>query len=200
MTFDLINIWRLPCYIHEPSLVPIELQLFKGDPNNTFLIFNFSSNLTSDDLWPQYVTWTSSTMNVPMLYLWTKFKWFQSDFNFSKETQITKTNIFHLTWPQMTLDLGMWPLTSLTYEGTPIVSLTQVWYKIGLIEPIFIGRAMSCKNIGRDAVEPNILKLIARSINIGRKASNFIIIMFCDRFYQHLDTSKHNNGVNRSMH
>ena len=28
--------------------------------------------------------------------------WFQSDFNFSKETQMTKTNILHLTWPQMT--------------------------------------------------------------------------------------------------
>jgi hypothetical protein len=36
--------------------------------------------------------------------------------------------------------------------------MIQVWYKIGWIEPIFIGRAMSCKNI---------LKLIARPINIG---------------------------------
>ena len=36
---------------------------------------------------------------------------------------------------------------------------------------------MSCKNIGRDAVESYILKLIARPINIGCKSSNFIIIM-----------------------
>ena len=27
----------------------------------------------------------------------------------------------------MTLDIVMWPLTSSTYEGTPIASLTQVW-------------------------------------------------------------------------
>ena len=36
---------------------------------------------------------------------------------------------------------------------------------------------MSCKNIGRDAVESYILKLIARPINIGCKSSNFSIIM-----------------------
>ena len=36
---------------------------------------------------------------------------------------------------------------------------------------------MSCKNIGRDAVESYILKLIAGPINIGCKSSNFIIIM-----------------------
>ena len=36
---------------------------------------------------------------------------------------------------------------------------------------------MSCKNIGRDAVESYILKLISRPINIGCKSSNFIIIM-----------------------
>ena len=36
---------------------------------------------------------------------------------------------------------------------------------------------MSCKNIGRDAVESYILKLIARPINIRCKSSNFIIIM-----------------------
>ena len=36
---------------------------------------------------------------------------------------------------------------------------------------------MSCKNIGRDAVESYILKPIARPINIVCKSSNFIIIM-----------------------
>ena len=32
----------------------------------------------------------------------------------------------------MTLDLGIWPLTSLTYKGTPkpIASLTQVWFQM----------------------------------------------------------------------
>ena len=46
---------------------------------------------------------------------------------FFKGDQITKTNIFHLTCPQMTLDLGAWPLTSLTYEGSPIALMTRVW-------------------------------------------------------------------------
>ena len=45
--------------------------------------------------------------------------WFQLYFNLSKETQITKTNFFHLTWPQMNLNFGTWPLTSLTCEETP---------------------------------------------------------------------------------
>ena len=49
-----------------------------------------------------------------------------------------------------------------------IASMMQVWYKIGLIEPIFICRAMSCKNMGRDTVEPNILKVIARPINLWK--------------------------------
>ena len=34
----------------------------------------------------------------------------------------------------MTLELATWPLTSLTYGGTPIASLTQVCFKIGFIE------------------------------------------------------------------
>ena len=123
---DLINIWRFHFHIHKPSLVPIGLQLFKGDPKNKFLIFNLSSNLTSDDLWPQYVTLTSSTSEGSHVTSINQV-WSQSDLNFSKETQITKTKFFHLTWPQMTLDLGTWPLTSLTYEGTPIASLTKVW-------------------------------------------------------------------------
>ena len=57
---------------------------------------------------------------------------------------------------------------------------------------------MSCINIGRDAVEPNILKLIARPINIGRKSSNFIIIMCRIKYYQVQDTSKHENGSNQT--
>ena len=52
---------------------------------------------------------------------------FWTQFRRDKKTQTTKTNIFHLTWSQMTLDFGTWPLISLTYERTPIVPLTQVW-------------------------------------------------------------------------
>ena len=51
---DLINIWRFPFCIHKPSLVPIGLQLFKGDPNNENQ--HVPPNLTSDDPWPWYVT------------------------------------------------------------------------------------------------------------------------------------------------
>ena len=54
MTFDLINIQRNPCCILAPILVPIGLQLFKGDPYNENQ--HFPPNLTSDDPWPCYVT------------------------------------------------------------------------------------------------------------------------------------------------
>ena len=40
-------------YINKPILVPIALQLFKC---GHFYIFSLSYNLTSDDLWPWYVT------------------------------------------------------------------------------------------------------------------------------------------------
>ena len=53
MTLDHPNIWRVPYYINKPSLVPIKLQLFQW---GHFHIFNLSYNLTSDDLWPWYVT------------------------------------------------------------------------------------------------------------------------------------------------
>ena len=72
MTFDLINIQRIPHCIFDPGLVTIGLQLFKGDSNN-------------------------------------------------------ENQQFDITWHEMTLDLGMWTLTSLTYEGPPSASLTKVW-------------------------------------------------------------------------
>ena len=53
MTFDYMNIWRFPYHINKPSLVPIGHQLFKW---GHFHIFSLSYNLTSDDLWPWYVT------------------------------------------------------------------------------------------------------------------------------------------------
>ena len=44
---------RVPYCINKPSLVPIGLQLFK---RGHFRIFSLSYNLTSDDIWPWYVT------------------------------------------------------------------------------------------------------------------------------------------------
>ena len=53
MTFDCMNIWRFTYYINNPSLVQIGLQLFKW---GHFHIFSLFFNLTSNDLWPWYVT------------------------------------------------------------------------------------------------------------------------------------------------
>ena len=33
-------------------------------------------------------------------------------------------------WPQMTFDLGIWPLTAWTYQGSHIISINQVWFKL----------------------------------------------------------------------
>ena len=54
--------------------------------------------------------------------------WFQSDFNFSNKVNFT-FSAYHTTWPQMTFDLGRWPLTSWTYEGSNITSINQVWFQ-----------------------------------------------------------------------
>ena len=48
-----MNIWRFPYYINIPSVVQIGLRLFKW---GHFHIFSLSYNLTSDDLWPWYMT------------------------------------------------------------------------------------------------------------------------------------------------
>ena len=53
MTSDCMNIWGFPYHINKPSLIPIGLQLFNW---GHFHIFSLSYNLTSDDLWPWYVT------------------------------------------------------------------------------------------------------------------------------------------------
>ena len=53
MIFDHMNIWKLPYDITKPSLVPIELQLFKW---RHFHIFSLFYNLPSGDLWHWCVT------------------------------------------------------------------------------------------------------------------------------------------------
>ena len=54
MTFDHMNIWRFPYYINKPNLAHIGLQPFKW--KNHFHIFSPPYNLTSNDIWPWYVT------------------------------------------------------------------------------------------------------------------------------------------------
>ena len=53
MTFDCMNSHGVPYCINKPSLVPTGLQFFKW---GHFHICSVSYNLTSDDLWPSYVT------------------------------------------------------------------------------------------------------------------------------------------------
>ena len=51
--------------------------------------------------------------------------------------QLFKWDHFHIftfsayltTWPQITFDVGIWPLTAWTYEGSHILSINQVWFK-----------------------------------------------------------------------
>ena len=56
----------------------------------------------------------------------------QIKFGCNWKKKLYRFYIFYLTWPQMTLDLITWPLTSLTYKGTPTASLTQVWFQTDL--------------------------------------------------------------------
>ena len=93
------NIWS-----RSPSLVQIGLQLFKW---GHFHIFSLSYNLTSDELWPWYMTFDH--MNIwrfPYYINSLNEVWFQSDVNFSNKAIFTFL-AFLTTWPQITFDLGM---------------------------------------------------------------------------------------------
>ena len=54
--------------------------------------------------------------------------WFQSDFYFSNEVNFTVWA--HLiTWPLMTFDLGIWPLTTWKNKRSHIVSINHIWFQ-----------------------------------------------------------------------
>ena len=60
-SYEFVLWWcEVPYCINKPSLVPIRLKLFKWGHFyikwGNFYIFSLSYNLTSDDLWPWYVT------------------------------------------------------------------------------------------------------------------------------------------------
>ena len=93
--------------------------------------------LTSDDLWPWYVTFdliniwrfpcciydqSLVTIGHCMEKKWTNV------INFTYAATFTYTS-----WPRMTFDLGMWPLTSLTYEGSHVASMTEVWLQLDIV-------------------------------------------------------------------
>ena len=107
LTFDCMNIWRFPYYINKPSLVQIGLQLFKWDH---FHIFSLLYNLTSDDLWPCYMTFDCTNIwrfpyyiNKPslvqiglQLFKWDHFHIFSLPYNLTLDD----------LWPRyMTFDL-----------------------------------------------------------------------------------------------
>ena len=122
--FDRMNIWRFPYYINKPSLIQIGLQLFKW---GHFHVYSLSYNLTSDDLWPWYMTF--DRMNI-----WGFSYYINNPSLVSIRLQLfnreaTFTFSAYLTWHQMTFDLDMWPLTSLTNEGSHVASMTQLWLK-----------------------------------------------------------------------
>ena len=119
-TFDLMNMWKFLHYINKSCLVPNGHQLFIW---GEFYIFSTSYNLTSDDLWPWYMTFDCISIQRipycifklslvpigPQLFKWGHF------------------HIYNLTsddfWPwYMTFDL-----TSLTNESSHVASMNQLW-------------------------------------------------------------------------
>ena len=132
MTFDQRNIWTFTYYINEPSLVPIRLQLFKW---GHFQIFNLSYNLTSDDLWPWYMTFVTTWTYEGSHIIAINQVWFQSDF------QLFQWGHFHIsayltTWPQMTFDfdvtsglINKWGFPCCIYDLT-LVEIHQSMCKV----------------------------------------------------------------------
>ena len=78
------------------------------------------------DLWP-LTTWTYEGFHIISI----NQVWFKLDFNFSNEVIFT-FSAYLTTWPQMTFDLGIWPLTAWKYEGPHFISINQVWFKSDL--------------------------------------------------------------------
>ena len=125
---------KVPYYINKPSLVQIGLQLFKWDH---FRIFSLSHNLTSDDLWPWYIT--SDWMNIwrftyyinkpslvqigLQLFKWDYFHIFSLSYNLTSDD----------LWPwHMTSDLiNKWGFPCCIYDPT----LVEIYQSMWKIEP-----------------------------------------------------------------
>ena len=131
MTFDL-DLWHLTAWTYGGShIISINQVGFQSDFNfSNEATFTFSVYLT---------TWSQMTFDLGIWHLttWTyegshiisiNHVWFQSDFNFSNGANFT-FSAYLSTWPQMTFDLDMWPLTSSTNESSHVAPRTQVWLK-----------------------------------------------------------------------
>ena len=102
---------KVPIRYQKTSLVPIELQLFKWGHFHTF---SLSYNLTSDDRWPWYMTFDQ--MNIWRFpYYINKPSLVPIELQPFQMRPFSHIQPYLTTWLQMTFDLGMWPLTSLTY-------------------------------------------------------------------------------------
>ena len=124
MTF-VLHLWPLTSWTTcEDSLY--QYAKFGSSRSSTFQmrwILHFEIILQLDLWWP-LTTWTyKGSHNVSINQVW-----FQSDFNFSIEATFT-FSAYSTTWPQMTFDPDMWPLTSSTNEGSHVASMTQLWLK-----------------------------------------------------------------------
>ena len=131
MTFDCMNKWRFTYYIKKTSLVQIGLPLFKW---GHFHIFCLSYNLTSDDLWPWYMT--SDCMNKWRFTYYIKkpslvqiglplFKWGHFHI-FCLSYNLTSDDFWH--W-YMNFDLNKWGFPCCIYDPT-LVEIHQSMLKI----------------------------------------------------------------------
>ena len=106
---------------YKPNLVKIGLLTFQM---KQFL--HFQPVLQLNLRWPLtlvYDIWLREHMKVPISI---DQVWF--NVNFSNGAIFTFL-VYLTTWPQMTFDLDMWPLTSSTNEGSHVASMTQLWLK-----------------------------------------------------------------------
>ena len=124
-----MNMWRFLHYINKPSLVPIRLQLFKW---GEFYILSPSYNLTSDDLWPWYMTF--DRMNIQSVpYCINKPSLVPIRLTFQKRS----LSQFHLTtWPDLrwpwpwyvTFDLiNKWGFPCCIYDPTLVEIHQSMW-------------------------------------------------------------------------
>ena len=96
--------------------------VFIGPQVCKWVNLTFSGYLTN---WPHMIfdlhLWPLTSWRCEGSYIVSLIQvWFQSDFNFSNEVNFTFW-IHRTTWPLMTFDLGIWPLTVWTFKRSHIV-------------------------------------------------------------------------------
>ena len=112
-----VNIWSRSSQFGSNRTSTFQMRSFH------FHIFSLSYNLTSDDLWPWYMTFDCTI-------IW-RFPYYINKPGLVPIglLQLFKKVIFTFLacWPQMTFDLYIWPLTTWTYEGSHISTNQQTF-------------------------------------------------------------------------